>query len=244
MAIRKTLSAAEARIAVGRLAPRRKSAGSAGLVLRLRSPGPVPVCRLVAGGGHLYDSRGSEVPESAVLRLGLQGPSRPQELCAGTLPGHDAGRCGTGRRRRACGAGKPGGRAVSVTAPIPAVRDQAFSCPWLRGSRGARTCSGRRRPQTCLAARIRWSARLTRVEGERPVKPSAQPTLVRTQHLPLPAKTASVLRKRDPAGRFLLVALCTMVCHRVSMHSNGYGHIADSVRSERAVRITAPPDCK
>ena len=30
----------EARIAVGRLAPRRKSAGSAGLVLRLRSPGP------------------------------------------------------------------------------------------------------------------------------------------------------------------------------------------------------------
>jgi hypothetical protein len=169
MAIRKTLSAAEARIAVGRLAPRRKSAGSAGLVLRLRSPGPVPVCRLVAGGGHLYDSRGSEVPESAVLRLGLQGPSRPQELCAGTLPGHDAGRCGTGRRRRACGAGKPGGRAVSVTAPIPAVRDQAFSCPWLPGSRGARTCSGRRRPQTCLAAHIRWSARLTRVEGERSV---------------------------------------------------------------------------
>ena len=93
--------------------------------------------------------------------FGLQGPSRPQELCAGTLPGHDAGRCGTGRRRRACGAGKPGGRAVSVTAPIPAVRDQAFSCPWLPGSRGARTCSGRRRPQTCLAARIRWSARLT-----------------------------------------------------------------------------------
>ena len=98
--------------------------------------------------------------------------------------------CGTGRRRRACGAGKPGGRAVSVTAPIPAVRGQVFSCPWLSGSRGARTCSGRRRPQTCLAARIRWSARLTRVEGERSVKPSAQPTLVRTQHLPPPAKTA------------------------------------------------------
>jgi len=49
------------------------------------------VCRLVAGGGHRYDSRGSEVPESAVLRLGVQGPSRPQELCAGTLPGHDDG---------------------------------------------------------------------------------------------------------------------------------------------------------
>jgi hypothetical protein len=186
-----TLYSAEARIAVGRFARRRKSAGSAGLVLRLRSPGPVPVCRLVAGGGHLYDSRGSEVSESAVLRLrSAGGPSRPQELCAGTLPGHDAGRCGTGRRRRGCEAGRPVGRAVSVTAPIPAVRDQAFSCPWLPGSRGARTCRGRRLPQTCLAARIRWSARLTRVEGERSVKPSAQPTLVRTQHLPPPAKTA------------------------------------------------------
>jgi hypothetical protein len=65
------------------------------------------------------------------------------------------------------GAGKPGGRAVSVTAPIPAVRDQAFSCPWFSGSRGARTCSGRRRPEACLAARIRWSARLTWIEGER-----------------------------------------------------------------------------
>jgi len=52
------------------------------------------VCRLVAGGGHRYDSRGSEVPESAVLRLGVQGPSRPQELCAGTLPGHDDGGAG------------------------------------------------------------------------------------------------------------------------------------------------------
>ena len=50
------------------------------------------------------------------------------------------------------------GVALRVTAPIPAVRDQAFSCPWLSGSRGARTCSGRRRPQACLAARIRWSA--------------------------------------------------------------------------------------
>jgi hypothetical protein len=143
--------------------------------LRLRSPDPVPACRLVAGGGHLYRGPGSEVPESAVLRPGSAGPSRPWELCAGTLRGHGAGRCGTGRRCRACGAGKPGGRAVSVTAPIPAVRDQAFSCPWLSGSRGARTCSGPRQPGPCLAAHIRWSARLTRFEGERAVKPSAQP---------------------------------------------------------------------
>jgi hypothetical protein len=48
---------------------------------------------------------------------------------------------------RAAGAGPAGegtGWAVSVTAPIPAVRGQAFSCPWLCGAGGARTGSGRR----------------------------------------------------------------------------------------------------
>jgi hypothetical protein len=50
---------------------------------------------------------------------------------------------------------------------------------------------------------------------------------------------ARQLRKRGPAGRFLLVTLCIRVSHRVSIHSNGYGHIADSVQAERAVRITA-----
>jgi hypothetical protein len=33
--------------------------------------------------------------------------------------------------------------------------------------------------------------------------------------------------------------MCIMVCHRGSMRSSGYGQIADSVRAERAVRITA-----
>ena len=66
-----------------------------------------------AGGGHLYDSRVRRCRESAVPRLRSAGPSRPQELCAGTLPGHDAGRCGTGRRRRACRAGnRVGGRSA------------------------------------------------------------------------------------------------------------------------------------
>ena len=71
------------------------------------------------------------------------------------------------------------------------------------------------------------------------VKPSAQPTLVRTQHLPPPAKTARSLRKRGPAGRFLLVPLCVMVCRRRSWRSDRYGQIADSVRAEGAVRGTA-----
>jgi len=79
-----------------------------------------------------------------------------------------------------------------------------------------------------------WSGR-----QERSVKPSAQPTLVRTQHLPPPAKTVRMLWKRGPAGRSLLVAVCIRVGHRGSMHGSGYGHIADSVRAERAVRITA-----
>ena len=74
---------------------------------------------------------------------------------------------------------------------------------------------------------------------QRSVKPSAQPTLVRTQHLPPPAKTARSLRKRGPAGRFLLVTPCISVCHRGSMRSSGCVHMVYSVRAERAVRITA-----
>ena len=73
----------------------------------------------------------------------------------------------------------------------------------------------------------------------RSVKPSAQPTLVRTQHLPPPAKTARSLRKRGPAGRFLLVPPCVIVCRCRSWRSDRYGHIADSVRAEGAVRGTA-----
>jgi hypothetical protein len=191
-------------------------------VLRLRSPGPVPVCRLVAD-GHLYPAGVRRCRSRPCRVFGLQGPSRPQELCTGTLPGHDAGRCGTGRRRRACGAGKPGGRAVSVTAPIPTVRGQVFSCPWLPGSRGARTRRGRRRPEACLAARIRWSARLTWVEGERSVKPSAQPTLVRTQHLPPPAETAPLLRKRARPAVFFLsrpVSRCVTARRYVAVSTN------------------------
>jgi len=148
--------------------------------------------------------------------FGLQGPSRPQELgppvrrsympepCRVMTPGGS----GPAAVAEPAGQGNRGGREVSVTAPIPAVRGQVFSCPWLSGSRGARTCSGRRRPEACLAARIRWSARLTQIEGERSVKPSAQPTLVRTQHLPLPAETARLLRILARAGRFFSVPAC------------------------------------
>ncbi len=48
---------------------------------------------------------------------------------------------------------------------------------------------------------IRRSAAISMGGNERSVKPSAQPTLVRTQHLPLPAETARCLRVRAGAGR-------------------------------------------
>src|SRR5207245_11761410 len=86
---------------------------------------------------------------------------------------------------------------------------------------------------------LRHTAGCPSGQRERSVKPSAQPTLVRTQHLPPPAKTARWLRKRGPAGRFLLVTARITVYHDGSMRGSGYGHIADSVRAERAVRITA-----
>jgi hypothetical protein len=89
-----------------------------------------------------------------------------------------------------------------------------------------------------MQRRLRRSVAMWRCRQERTAKPSAQPTLVRTQHLPPPAKTACWLRKRDPAGRFVLVTPCVRVCHCGSMRGSGYGHITDSVWAERAVRKT------
>ena len=63
-----------------------------------------------------------------------------------------------------------------------------------------------------IQRRLCRSGDMWRCRQERAVKPSAQPTLVRTQHLPPPAKTARWLRKRGPAGRFLLVPSCVIVC--------------------------------
>src|SRR5690349_13302179 len=122
--------------------------GSAGLVLGLRSPGSAQACCLVAGGGHLYCGRGPEVPESAVPHHRSAGPSVRRGYVPEPCWVMTVGRAGAGCRPRGYGAGKPEGRAVSDTAPIPVVHGQAFSCPWLCGTRGARTRSGRRRPGT------------------------------------------------------------------------------------------------
>ena len=76
-------------------------------------------------------------------------------------------------------------------------------------------------------------------QRERSVKPSAKPTMVRTHHLPPPAKTVRTLRKRGPAGRFLLVTPCISVGHCGSMYGGVYVHMVYSVRAKLAVRITA-----
>jgi hypothetical protein len=71
--------------------------------------------------------------------------------------------------------------------PSPSVPVRAFRRPRPRRTR---THSGRQRPGNApRTAYALVSGGLLRLE-ERAVKPSAQPTLVRTQHLPLPAKTA------------------------------------------------------
>ena len=85
----------------------------------------------------------------------------------------------------------------------------------------------------------RRSQNRDRREPWRSVKPSAQPTLVRTQHLPHPGKTARWLRKRGPAGRFLLVTPCISACHCGSMYGSVHVHMVYSVRAKLAVRITA-----
>ena len=69
-------------------------------------------------------------------------------------------------------------------------------------------------------------------------KPPASPSMVRIHHLPPPAETACHLLKRRPVGRFFL----SPVCHDVplqALNSDGYGHMADSVPAERAVRGTS-----
>jgi hypothetical protein len=126
------------------------------------------------------------------------------------------------------------GTAASFPGPV-----RGCPCDGPPGSLRPRTYSGQRRrgeadPVVFVQVMAMW-----RGAEERSVKPSAQPTLVRTQHLPPPAKTARWLRKRGPVGRSLLVTACISVRHCGSMRSSGYGHIADRVRAERAVRITA-----
>jgi len=104
----------------------------------------------------------------------------------------------------------------------------------------ARRC-GAGGPVPRLEMCLRWSAACGLSEGERSVKPSAKPSLVRTQHLPPPAETARALHICGVAGRFLLVPPCFMMCGRSAPCKGSYGRMADGTGAEPAVRVTACP---
>src|ERR1022692_4884924 len=102
---------------------------------------------------------------------------------------------------------------------------------------------GRHTDRTRLSCGEEWgncrSAAIPMGRNERPVKPSAKPTLVRTQHLLPPAKTARGLGIPGLAGRLAVVPPCLTMCRCELLHSSGYGHIADRIRPEQAVHRTA-----
>jgi hypothetical protein len=102
-----------------------------------------------------------------------------------------------------------------------------------RVSRGAYGCFS-----SSMAIPMIWN--------KRPVKPSAQPTLVRTQHLPLPRKRPVSWGAPGFAGRPVLchlVSSCVIVGQQTSLCGSGYGHMADGIRAEGAVHRTACSGC-
>jgi hypothetical protein len=104
-------------------------------------------------------------------------------------------------------------------------------CSWLRSS-----CPIDFQAQKSMKLLVKDLSRGGRVP---PVKPSTQPTLVRTQHLPPPAKTAPELRSSRRWGRLLVVPPCCIACRRGAPCRSGCGHMAD--RSGPGKRLRAPP---
>src|ERR1017187_7407266 len=73
-------------------------------------------------------------------------------------------------------------------------------------------------------------------QDERSVKPSAKPSLVRTQHLPHPGETAPYLPIFVLAGRFFSVPRCVILWRLTSACRGVHGRIADENRGLGAVR--------
>jgi hypothetical protein len=84
----------------------------------------------------------------------------------------------------------------------------------------------------CASAQVRHVLEMA-------VKPSAQPTLVRTQHLPPSAETARGLGFVRAGGRSCVVSSSVICGQERSLRHAGYGHMADSVRPGGTVRRTA-----
>ena len=166
--------------------------------------------RRILGRGTAHDHRAINVPlppvSSGTPRSPVSPPERPRHQPTGPL--------GQERQRLGAGQGCLAGRGCRVGEQVPGIGaargdNDEIEVGALAGSatkppereRGqldassARVLTARIRV-TCLVRRTRadkgahgdcsrWSRRC----GGGPVKPSAQPTLVRTQHLPPPAKT-------------------------------------------------------
>jgi hypothetical protein len=102
---------------------------------------------------------------------------------------------------------------------------------------------GRRADRTRISRGEEWrnsrSAAIPMGWDGLPVKPSAQPTLVRTQHLPPPAKTARELGIPRPGAPWCVVSSSVVIGQETSPHHAGYGHIADGIGAGGAVRRTA-----
>ena len=114
----------------------------------------------------------------------------------------------------------------SATAAVSAIRAYGHIADGAGYSRGREASFTR-------------SSTIPMVWEERSVKPSAKPTLVRTQHLPPPAETARGLGISGHAGRLAVVPLCLMMCRCEPLHSSGYGHMADGIWAGGAVHRTA-----
>jgi hypothetical protein len=108
-------------------------------------------------------------------------------------------------------------------------------------TRNSRTRGGRNTDFAPREWRNSRSAPILMGRNRRSVKPSAQPTLVRTQHLPPPAKTArdrGILPSRGPS---CAVSSSVIAGQETAPHHDGYGHMADGFGAGGAVRRTAPP---
>ena len=129
--------------------------------MRLRSPGPVPVCRLVAGGGHLYDCRVRRCRIQACCVFGLQGfpvcGSCVPVPCRVMTPG-GAGPAAVAEPAGQ-GTGWAGGQRNRSRPGRPWPAHVLLSVACLEASGALRTCSGRRRPGTPpRTVHMCWSA--------------------------------------------------------------------------------------
>jgi hypothetical protein len=142
------------------------------------------------------------------------------------------------------GQGHKAGRTVGITAPTGPVRGLFRPRPWAGpcpsvdctapGTRRPRTHSGRRRREITPRSASVLVSRGWLGRNERAVKPSAQPTLVRTQHLPhisavqsrwhrtvSPAFASQRERFRRPSARSARIHLLTVLHVPRGLRSGG-----------------------